>query len=467
MRQRSALKAFVRSALAIGAASSLTVLASCTDFLTGQDPEPPGPLTVTRLTLSNLNGVFTDTSAPLDCSLDELKDTPPCVNAPFKDRFSPKMSPPDPDSGGRLRVVFNKIPLLLNGKDLETTPADGSLPTDIGKDLRLIDPNVVQLQCEGSGCGVPMSYNSLDVSGSSLSPDPTTFDYGPALMMQVATSYDPAVVGVDDSMNPLIPDDDLRALEPGTVYHVVLNPGLSGRNADEKLVLDARAAALLSFSTLPFQQLRFGIGDLSTDDSDVPKTDSLSDPALSDSCVRGSGVAADPYIVAASSGSASDMSCMYKNPANNGVMALYMNAGIHSGSLLGSTATATVSVNGGADTAVPVVLSVRKDTDISMNFGQNCKGGNQRALYIAPASGKWVSTLAATDKAVVTVILRGADIRDVSQAAGHGPGRHVLSGDVVLQATIDPTDIAIGAQDPMATTVAQDGLLADQVIKCQ
>src|SRR4051812_43648854 len=51
MRQRSALLAFLLGSLQVGAASSLAVLASCNDFVTGQDPEPPGPLLVTRVTL--------------------------------------------------------------------------------------------------------------------------------------------------------------------------------------------------------------------------------------------------------------------------------------------------------------------------------------------------------------------------------------------------------------------------------
>lgn len=435
MRQRSALMAFLLGSLQVGAASSLAVLGACNDFVTGQDPEPPGPLLVTRVTLLDPAGrdghvVFTDTSAPLDCSLAQLKDTVACVNTPFKDMYSPKMSPPTPDSATKLRVVFNKIPAKLNGQDVETAPADG-LAKDLSE-LKLIDPNVVSLSCD-TCTGIPQSNNTLQVTGSDLSPDPTTFDYGPALQMQVLPSYDP-------SLGVSIADDPLRALEPATVYKLKLSPGLSGRNSDDKILVDDAANALLTFTTEPFSVIQSGIGDTIATGDDGG-ADDAKDLYVINSCNRGSGAVTDPFIIAAADGN-----CNYVDPTNTGVLALYLNAGVdHSAFQAGKTVTATVAVDGGTATAVPVMIT----------NGHKVKGacdrGSQRTLYIAPTSGTWATGLAASSTAVVLVTVRGADIRDVSQDASHtaGMGRHVLSGDVLLQATIKGSNMA-----PDAVTAA-------------
>ncbi len=177
MRRPGTLSSFLIGGCAV---VSLSALTACSDFTTGQDPEPPGPLLVERMTLSDGMGYVTDTSAPLDCKLPELKDTSACVNSPFKDTFSLRNAPPTPDSATRLRVVFNKIPLKLNGQDVETAPSDG-LPKDLSE-LQLKDPNVLKLECDAC-TGIPASYNSLQVTGTDLSPDPRVFDYGPALQM--------------------------------------------------------------------------------------------------------------------------------------------------------------------------------------------------------------------------------------------------------------------------------------------
>ncbi len=432
MRQRSAVMAFLLGSLTVGATSSLTMLAACDDLTTGQDPEPPGPLLVTRLTLDDPNGdnsagapVFTDTSAPLDCSLDSLKNTTACTSTPFKDMYSPMMSPPTPDSGMKLRVVFNKAPLKLNGQDVESTPSTG-LAASIN-DLQLTDPNVLQLQCDGAGCAVPPSYNSLQITGSDLSPVPTLFDYGPALQMQIFTS---ASMQLPMGLVTSTPDDPVRALEPGTVYHVILNPGLSGRDLDP-LQFDASAMALLTFTTEVFHPIRFGIGD-------------ATDPFVTgNSCAMGSGAVTDPYIVSAIPSTMP--SCTTVNPANNAALVVYLNAGVDDSVFQSTTATASIAVNGGTAMPVPVKLATNINTVLPGAGAAMCSRGNQRALYIAPTSGHWDATLASTDMAVVKVTLTGADIRDVSQAAGHpaGQGRHTLSGDVVLQATITPADIAV------------------------
>lgn len=439
MRQRSALTAFLVGSVKFAAASSLLGLSACLDFTTGQDPEPPGPLVVTRLTLSDPGGnnsagapVFTDTSSPLDCALEALKDTAECLNTPFKDIFSPKNARPTADSATKLRVVFNKLPLKLNGLDVEKVPADG-LPKE--SELVLSDPNVISLECDGAGCGVPESYNSLQVNGSDLSPDPTTFDYGPALQMQVLTSYDPMDGAPVPPTLPIgIPADPLRALEPGTIYRVVLNPGLSGRNPADKVLLDATAKSLLTFATEQFQVIRFGIGDFGDPDGMRPE----SDTRLGSACRQGSGTNGDPFIAAASADTDGMGTCVYSNLANDGVLTLHVNAGIDPSTFQPATVFATVAVDGGAATSVPVKVS------LSHQSGEpaSCDAGNQRTLYIAPASGTWEPTLAAGQIAVVKVNVRGADIRDVSQLAGHpaGMGRHVLSGDVNLQAEVTTTN---------------------------
>ena len=70
---------------------SIASLTCSQDYTTSQDTEPPGPLTVARLTLLDTSSrdvpVFTDTSAPRDCSVAAVKDTPPCYNSIFKDTY--------------------------------------------------------------------------------------------------------------------------------------------------------------------------------------------------------------------------------------------------------------------------------------------------------------------------------------------------------------------------------------------
>src|SRR5262245_4181843 len=77
------------------------------------EPEPAGPLLITRLTLLDASSrdaaVFTDTASPSDCSA--AAEIERCQADPFQDRYSPRRSPPTPDSGQDLRVVFNKLPL--------------------------------------------------------------------------------------------------------------------------------------------------------------------------------------------------------------------------------------------------------------------------------------------------------------------------------------------------------------------
>lgn len=396
-------------------ASMLTVTA-CDDYGTGQDPEPPGPLRVERLTLSFTDSdghtFFTDTSAPLDCEDPNLKNTSDCVNSPFKDAFSTLHSPPSPDHASKLRVVFNKLPLKVNGQDVETVPADG-LPTDISQ-LMLRDPGIVKLECDGC-TGIPASYNSLQVTGSNLSPDPTVFDYGPALQMQVLTGLPPFL---------MIPDDPVRALEPNTTYRVVLNPGLSGRNPADKVLLDDRAKSLLTFTTTAFEVT-------GTQTADVVTTDNA--------------------------GQDSDVGL-----ANSGALVVRTNAGVDYTRFRAATVLAAeVTVDGGAAMSVPVLVTTNRQDPMSMQ----CSNGNQRNIYVAPTSGKWINPLP-TGEVKLRVVLRAADIRDVSQDASHTPGmgRNTLAADVELKDVVivaDPVADAMGSTPhSSATAVAAAGVIA-------
>lgn len=361
-------------------ASMITFIA-CDDYTTGQDTEPPGPLKVERLTLSD-GHQFIDTSAPLDCDDDKLKNTPECVNSPFKDAFSILKNPPTPDHAMKLRVVFNKLPLKLNGVDVETAPADGQLPKDVDE-LQLRDPSVIKLECDGC-TGIPAGYTSLQLAGSALSPDPTTFDYGPALQMEVLSALPPFL---------MINNDPLRALEPNTTYRVVINPGLSGRNAADKVLLDDRAKSLLTFTTQPFAVSN-------TQDADVVKTDA-------------------------------DGNDMKLGLANTSALVITLNAGVDDTRFqAGTVQTAEVTVNGGGAMSVPVVL---RNGRLSA-----CVRENQRRLFVAPTSGTWVNTIAATDDVKLKIVIRGLDIRDIAQDAAHTPGmgRNSLGEDITVAATI-------------------------------
>jgi len=396
MNRRNTLSFCLISGISL---ASLITFTACDDYSTGQDAEPPGPLKVERLTLSD-GHQFIDTSAPADCEDAKLKDTPDCLNSPFKDNFSIKKHPPTPDHAMKLRVVFNKLPLKLNGVDVEGAPADGQLPKDISE-LQLRDPSVIKLECDGC-TGIPAAYTSLQLAGSALSPDPTTFDYGPALQLEVLPSL-PGFL--------MINDDPLRALEPNTTYRVVLNPGLSGRNAADKVLLDDRAKSLLTFTTQPFSVV-------DTQDADVIKTDS-----------EGHDV---PVGL-----------------SNSGALVITLNAGVdHTRFQAGTVQAAELTVNG-AKMTVPVVFSNTTTDHMSMT----CEHGNQRRLFVAPTSGTWVNSISASDTVTLKVVIRGSDIRDVAQDSAHTPGmgRNSLSEDITVNATI-VADPAMGAEEHLRET---------------
>ncbi len=393
--------------------AGLLMTAACDDYGTGQDPEPPGPLRVERLTLTDFHQ-FIDTSAPLDCELPNLKDTPDCVNSPFKDAFSIKMHPPTPDHASKLRVVFNKLPLKVNGQDVETAPTD-ALPSDISQ-IVLRDPGIIKLECDGC-TGIPASYNSLQVTGSALSPDPTTFDYGPALQMEVLPTLPEFL---------MIAPDPVRALEPNTTYRVVLNPGLSGRNAADKVLLDDRAKSLLTFTTQPFAVT-------SSQSVDVVTTDDH--------------------------GTDSDVGL-----GNGGALIINTNAGVDYTRFRAATVVAAeITVDGAAAMSVPVTVTTKTVNPDSMA----CEHGNQRRIFVVPTSGTWLNPLPAGADVKLRVVLRGADIRDVAQDANHTPGmgRSTLAEDVEVK---DVKIVAQPSDDDMGSMPHRSGssVKASEVLSC-
>lgn len=359
-----------------GAASSLA-LASCNDYTTGQESEPEGPLKVTRLTLfDGTRTVFTDTSSPTNCKDPAQSQLTRCQNDPLGDRYGLTNSPPTPDSGQDLRVVFNKLPLLLDGMDLQKITKEAMKPpTKI--ELAAFAKDVLQLKC--SGCtAVPPYEVDVQLTGSELSPDPTVFPYGPAL--QIVTST----------------DDPLASLEPETEYSVEIKPGLAGRDGN-KLQLDGESQKLLRFTTEPFRVLTAGVGDADHDASVVGEP--------------------TEYEIA--------------DVAKNGALIIALNASVDPSVFKAGTVTAT---KGGMN--VPVKIGVNQITTDMMTMKDVCDPGNQRTLYIYPASGNW------GDAGDVTITIKGADVRDVSQAENHpaGQGKHTLKTDIVIKATTTGKD---------------------------
>lgn len=409
-----------KKSLFLGAAASLALLGACNDNRTGQDGEPVGPLKVLRLTLIDFGVntghlVFTDTSVPSDCTLPQFKDLKQCTTDPFMDMYGVKKSPPNPDSARRIRVVFDKAPLLdldatkrgMSTTELELVPESG-VPTD----LKLVDQKVISLACTNCstdsalGDGIPLTYNSLQLTGSDLSPDPSAFPYGPGLQMEVLTSCTSATnkfkcdkIGLTKANV-----DPFAALEPDGSYVIKLSAGLAGRDGN-RISLDDRAMSLLSFRTESFQSNAIGNGD-------GEHATEVRDGSAGDGSVSSPFVMADDLV------------------AIGGAFEVALNAAVDPSRLNGTSATATVSVNGGAAQAVPVV--------VSPNWGGDC--GNLRSIYVAPAAGAdWAAPADIdNDEVVVTVTLKGAAIYDLSQIKGHpfGMGIHTMGKDIVIRAKL-------------------------------
>lgn len=457
MKKRAAQDILLAGA---GTLVGLLSVMSCNDYLTGQDGEPAGPLKVVRLTLldpgiAHGGSVFTDTSVPADCMDAKYKDTKACTNDPFGDTYGVIHSPPNPDSARRLRVVFNKAPLTLDGGELEEVPMSG-LPMS----LQLKDPSVISLSCtgcstDGGKSGVPATYNSLQLTGSDLSPEPSQFPFGPGLQMEVLTScsgasarYKCCVMGLISPPTPVPPatmsyckdltrdpvddpSDPMGGLEPDSTYSVVLKAGLGGRNANDKVLLDDAAKALLTFTTEKFVALNYGNG---AESFAVGGADAVTLPAF----VKKNAMMMDVPV--------------------HGALVVDLNAPADETRFTATTATAVITVNGTMQPNVPLrVSTARQDIvtdDDGMRDAPDCTFGDRRRLHIGPVSGTW-GTFQATDKVEVTITLKGAEVFDVSQVATpdaekklapkHPPGKglHSLGENLVFKATlaVDGSDV--------------------------
>lgn len=382
--------------------TALSVIAmSCTDYLTGQTPEPDGPLLVTKLTLldkvSRDKAVFTDTSLPncmqypADvCSQDANRNSfacRTCYNDVLKDTYSLAKSPPTPDSATDLRVVFNKIPRKWNGSALN--------PDDV-PDMAL------RLQCGGTCQGIPTYKRLLDISGSSLTYDPTDIPYGPSLRIAVDRSVDPRV-----------------ALEPGASYSVFVDVGLSDRS-DNRLD-GAQAQALLSFKTEPLTVLQMGRGD------------SKADPYVYASTKYGDGGTGNPYSIA-------DL------PRNSAIV-LKLNASIHPDALGPLKLTGSFKRADGSTGAVDVLVGTNiwaTGTDGSVTRDpktMGCIQQNQRLLAMWPDTPDLKWPMGAVE---VTFTLTGGTVKDVAQKAGFPMGVHALAGDVTVRARLTTADAPSG-----------------------
>ena len=367
------------------ATSGITLLAvSCADYLTGQLEEPSGPLQITKLTLfdaSSHNGaVFTDTSIP-DCSKNQSVDcTSPdnrdslvcrvCYNDVAKDRHSPVKSMPTPDSGQDIRVVFNKVPLLLDGDD-------------VGKPENLV--KAVELTC--SGCsGLPPMNRVLQITGSGVSFDPVQVPYGPALQLTVDRT------------------DPRSALEPGTSYQVKVNPGLAGRDG-QKVDLQV-PAMLLSFQTEAFKVLQVGSGD--------PKTDSW----VYTSTELGDGSADNPYKVGSVvvDGGIGGI-------GQNSAVALRFNAPLFTEAF--KPVIIKAAINGGAAT-----VDVRLGANNCKLAGDKYVQDSARVLYLYPDTVDHNWPFIANEITVVIPGGPGGVIKDVAQTAGFPVGQHGPSADL-------------------------------------
>jgi hypothetical protein len=448
MKKRTAQDILLTGA---GTLVGLLSVAGCNDYLTGQDGEPAGPLKVVRLTLldpgiSRDHSVFTDTSVPPDCMDAMYKDSKACKNDPFGDMYGVLKSQPNPDSARRLRVVFNKVPLTIDGMELERVPEMG-LPTS----LKLSDPSVISLSCTGCSTdagksGVPATYNSLQLTGSDLSPEPSQFPFGPGLQMEVLTSCSGASARYKCCVQGLIqppqgmeckdltsdpaddPSDPLAGLEPGSTYTVVLKPGLGGRNASDKVLLDDAAKALLTFNTEAFQALGYGSGaEHFTIDEGKPVTL----PAFA------------------------KKNAMNMDELVHGVLIVDLNAPVDESLFTSTTATATIKVNG-TELPMAMVPQLRVSTaradivtdDEGERVEPDCTFENRRHLYIGPANGSWGS-FQPMDKVEVTITLKGGEINDVSQVATPDPmgklapthpagkGAHKLAMDLVFNVALN------------------------------
>lgn len=366
--------------------SAALLLSGCADYLTGQLEEPKGPIEVLKLTLSDPGSrdaaVFTDTSLP-DCKTApdctkaenrELRICRICYNDVFKDRYAPHKSVPTPDSVQDIRVVFNKAPLLFDGKELGVT-YDGKADASTTDAAALALRDSVKLSCSECG-GLPPLSRNLFVSGSDVSFDPLSIPYGPSVQLSVITK---------DPKTKKDTTDPRAALEPDSSYTVQVGGGLAGRDG-EKWASTGEQTALLKFKTEPFQILRvFGSKNSPDKDEWVYK----SQPALT------------TFDIA--------------DQQRNGAVSLVLNAPAHAESL----SAVVVEARRESGTMIPVTLG----SNAFANPG--CAPKSQRELYIFPTTGDWPA-----DASEVKIRIPAGSIKDVVQGATFGPGRHSISGEL-------------------------------------
>lgn len=312
----------------------------CADYLTGQLEEPKGPIQVTKLTLFDASSrdapVFTDTSLP-DCKMApdctkpenrELRICHICYNDVFKDRYAPHKSPPTPDSGADIRVVFNKAALQFDGKELGTDfdPAKEASASDASKALR----DAAKISCAECG-GLPPLARSLFISGSDVSFDPTAIPYGPSIKFSVS-------------------GDPRSALEPDSNYIVQVDSKVAGRDG-ERFAATPEQTTLLKFKTEPFLVSRvFGSKNSPDKDEWVYK----SSPALTS------------FDIA--------------DQPRGGAVTLVFNAPVHVASL------AAVTVDARKDGTTPIPVTLGGD---AFGASPGCKVKPQREVYVFPTTGDW------------------------------------------------------------------------------
>lgn len=328
--------------LLYGCGVGVTLLTlGCNDYLTGQLSDPEGPLQITRLTLfdaaSRDAGVYTDTSLPdcapveskqMDCSTPESQKERicrVCFLDTFKDRFSTKKSPPTPDSGQDIRVIFNKVPLQIDGKDLgnDWDPVKDKDTTDAGKQGLAAS---VKLTC-GTCAGLPPMDRHLVVTGSEVTFDPMTIPYGPSIQLAVDNG------------------DPRNALEPDSTYNVQVAGGIASRDGERLMQPDAK---ILTFTTEPFKVLSVGEGD-SAKWVYGDKTPGM-------------------YAVA--------------DHPRDGAVVLALNAPLHVASL--STVAVMATKQGGATVAVKIAADAFGPKD---PMKMTCAAHASRVLYVYPDGG--------------------------------------------------------------------------------